>query len=143
MRSGFELARELAARGFTAGKGPWEAPRVLLETQPLGCAAVLLGRLPYGRDSLEGRIQRQLALLRERVGLPDPMDALEELTAHHILSGRMELQRILEPGKLDALLAALAAARAHTRPDAVTWLGDETDGWLCLPGKELLEKYSK
>lgn len=141
MRSGFELTRELFAREFTAGKGPWEAPRVLMETSPLGCAAVLLGRLPYGRESLEGRIQRQLVLLRERVGLPDPMDALEELTAHHILSGRMELKGIHEPGELDALLAALTAARAHTRPEMVSWLGDEADGWLCLPGKELLDRY--
>ena len=53
--------------------------------QPAACASVLLGRLPYGRGTLEGRIQRQLALMRERVALPDPMDALEELTAHHIL----------------------------------------------------------
>jgi predicted nuclease with RNAse H fold len=143
MQSGFELARELFARGFTGGKGPWEAQRVLLETHPLASAAVLLGRLPYARESLEGRIQRQLVLLRERVALPDPMDALEELTAHHILLGRTDLPGILEAGKMDALLAAFTAARAHTKPDAVAWLGDDSDGWICLPGRELLEKYKK
>jgi len=143
MRSGFDLARELAARGFAQGKDACAESRVLLEIQPAACASVLLGRLPYARDSLEGRIQRQLVLLLERVALPDPMDALEELTAHHILSGRMELKGILGAGELDALLAAFTAWRAHARPDAVAWLGDDADGWICLPGKELLEKYRK
>ncbi|MBN2084097.1 MAG: DUF429 domain-containing protein [Anaerolineales bacterium] len=143
MRCGFDLARELAARGFVEGKDACEEPRVLLEAPPTACASVLLGRQPYAREILEGRIQRQLLLLRERVALPDPMDALEELTAHHILSGRMDLKGILGAGELDALLAAFTAWRAHARPDAVTWLGDDADGWICLPGKELLEKYAK
>ncbi|MGB7539522.1 MAG: DUF429 domain-containing protein [Anaerolineales bacterium] len=143
IRCGFELARQLTARGFTEGKDGCAEARVLLEAHPAGCAAVMLGRLPYGRGTLEGRIQRQLALLRERVGLPDPMDALEELTAHHILSGRMELKGILGAGELDALLAAFTAWRAHAHPESVAWLGDAADGWLCLPGKELMEKYSK
>jgi hypothetical protein len=143
MRCGFGLARQLAARGFAEGKDACAEPRVLLESQPAACAAVLLGRLPYPRDALEGRIQRQLVLLRERVALTDPMDALEELTAHHILSGRMELKGILGAGELDALLAAFTAWRAHTHPDSVAWLGDDADGWMCLPVKELLEKYSK
>jgi hypothetical protein len=143
MRCGFDLARQLAARGFAESKDACAEPRVLLETHPAACASVLIGKLPYGRGTLEGRIQRQLALLRERVALPDPMDALEELTAHHILSGRMELKGISEAGELDALLAAFTAWRAYAHPDAVAWLGDDADGWLCLPKKELLEKYSK
>ncbi len=143
MRCGFDLARQLAARGFAEGKDASAEARVLLETHPAACASVLLGRLPYGRGTLEGRIQRQLALLRERVALPDPMDALEELTAHHILSGRMELRGIYETGELDALLAAFTAWRAYAHPDSVSWQGDDADGWMCLPGKNLLEKYSK
>ncbi len=143
MRSSFRLARALAARGFIEGKDARESPRALLETHPGACAAVLLGRLPFGRDTLEGRIQRQLALLRERVALPDPMDALEEMTAHHLLSGRLALEGIRRPDELDALLAAYAAERASTAPDAVTWLGDDMDGWICLPVGNLLDKYSK
>ena len=143
MRCGFELARQLAARGFAEGKDACAQPRFLLETHPAACVSVLLGKLPYGRGTLEGRIQRQLALLRERVALPDPMDALEELTAHHILSGRMELKGIFEAGELDALLAAFTAWRAYTHPESAAWLGDDADGRLCLPAKELLEKYQK
>ena len=141
MRCGFNLARRLAESGFAEGKDACAEARFLLEVHPAASASVLLGRLPYGRGTLEGRIQRQLALLRERVALPDPMDALEELTAHHILSGRMELRGIYEAGELDALLAAFTAWRAHAHPDSVAWLGDDADGWVCLPVRELLERY--
>ena len=143
MRTAFRLAGDAAARGFLEGRAAPGSPRVLLETNPAACAAVLLGRLPFGRNTLEGRIQRQLALLRERVALPDPMDALEELTAHHILSGFLALDGIRRPDELDALLAAFTAWRAASAPDAAAWLGDDADGWICLPKKELLEKYTK
>jgi hypothetical protein len=143
MRLGFEMARELAARGFAEGNTTHASPRVLLEVPPAACASVLLGRLPFRKNTLEGRIQRQLMLLRERVVLPDPMDALEELTAHHILSGRLSLDGILGAGELDALLAAFTAWRADTAPDSVTWLGSDADGWICLPVEKLKEKYSK
>jgi hypothetical protein len=143
MRSAFRLARDLRARGFTGAKEAPESPRALLEVNPAACAAALLGRLPFGRGTLEGRIQRQLALLREKVDLPDPMDALEELTAHHLLSGRLELNGILRPDEMDALLAAFAAWRASSSPEAVAWLGDDADGWICVPTGNLLEKYFK
>jgi hypothetical protein len=143
MRTAFRLAGDAAARGFLEGKAALGSPRVLLETHPAACAAALLGRLPFGRNTLEGRIQRQLALLRERVALPDPMDALEELTAHHILSGCLALNGIRRPDELDALLAAFAAWRASSAPDAVSWVGDDADGWICLPKKDLLGKYAK
>jgi hypothetical protein len=143
MRASLRLARELAARGFVEGREPGAHPRALIETHPAACAAVLLGRLPFGRETIEGRIQRQLALLREKVALPDPMDALEEITAHHILSGRLALEGIRRACELDALLAAYTAARAGSSPDGVSWLGDDADGWICLPAGELLEKYAK
>lgn len=143
MRSGFTLARDLTDRGFLEGRQVRESLRVLIETNPAACSAVLLGRLPFGRGTLEGRIQRQLVLLREKVALPDPMDALEELTAHHLLSGQLGLNGILKTEDLDALLAAYTAWRAFTSPDAVSWLGCDAEGWLCLPVKDLLEKYSK
>jgi hypothetical protein len=143
MRAGFRLAAELARRGFAAGGQEREPPRAVLETHPTACAAVLLGRLPFGRETLEGRIQRQLALLREKVALPDPMEALEEITAHHLLSGRLSLEGVCRAEELDALLAAYAAWRSWSSPESAVWLGDEADGWICLPAKGLLEKYSK
>jgi hypothetical protein len=143
MRAAFQAAAELRARGFGAGPEARAADRALIEIHPTASAAALLGRLPFGRETLEGRMQRQLALVRERVGLRDPMDALEELTAHHILSGRLALEGIRTADELDALLAAFTAGRAYSSPGTVTWLGDDADGWLCIPVKELLVKYSK
>ena len=143
LRAVFHLVRLLAERGFAEGLTARESPRFLLETRPAACAAVLLGRLPFGRATLEGRIQRQLLLIRERVGLPDPMDRLEEMTAHHLLSGRLALGGILQPEELDALLAAFTAWRATSQPATVTWLGGDSDGSICLPAKELMEKYIK
>lgn len=143
MRSSLRLGRDLAALGYIDGRESREAPRAVIETCPAACAAALLGRLPFGRETLEGRIQRQLALIRERVALSDPMDALEELTAHHILSGRLALGAVRRAGELDALLAAFTAWRAHSAPDAVAWVGDDADGWVCLPAREMLEKYTK
>ena len=143
MRAIFQLARELSKRGFTEGATARESPRFLLETRPAACAAVLLGRLPFGRATLEGRIQRQLLLIREKVALPDPMDSLEEMTAHHLLSGRLSLRGILKREELDALLTAFTAWRAVCLPETVTWLGRDSDGWVCLPVKQLLDKYIK
>jgi hypothetical protein len=143
VRAGFRLARGLSERGFLEGAAEHESPQFLMETRPAACAAALLGRIPFARATLEGRIQRQLLLLRERVALPDPMDSLEEMTAHHLLSGRLALRGICKPEELDALLAAFTAWRAFCQPEAVTWLGREADGWICLPGKPLLEKYEK
>jgi hypothetical protein len=142
-RAGFQLARELNQRGFLEGASAGKAKRFLMETRPAACAAVLLGWLPFGRTTLEGRIQRQLLLFRERVVLPDPMVSLEEITAHHLLSGRLSLHGIRKPGELDALLAAFTAWRAARAPEAVTWLGRDSDGRICLPVKELKEKYLK
>jgi hypothetical protein len=143
MRAIFQLARELSKRGFMEGATARESPRFLLATRPAACAAVLLGRLPFGRATLEGRIQRQLLLIREKVALPDPMDSLEEMTAHHLLSGRLSLRGILKREELDALLAAFTAWRAVCLPETVTWLGRNSDGWICLPVKQLLDKYMK
>jgi hypothetical protein len=142
-RAGFQLARELTGRAFLEGEAARESPRFLMEAPPAACAAVLLGRIPFPRATLEGRIQRQLVLLRERVALPDPMESLEEMTAHHLISGRLPLRGICKPEELDALLAAFAAWRAFCQPETVTWLGRDEDGWICLPAKPLLEKYVK
>ncbi len=143
VRALFQLARELSGRAFLEGEAARESPRFLMEAPPAACAAVLLGRIPFPRTALEGRIQRQLLLTRERVSLPDPMEALEEMTAHHLLSGRLPLRGICAPEEVDALLAAFTAWRAFCQPETVTWLGRDADGWICLPAKPLLEKYIK
>src|SRR2546425_80840 len=79
------------AAGFERYAPDSAAPRQVLEVHPHACFTVLLGHLPTPKNTLEGRLQRQLVLYRAGVGVPDPMQALEELTAHHLLAGTMEL----------------------------------------------------
>jgi hypothetical protein len=133
MRVGFQLYQGLRAAGFERyGQGS-AAPRQVLEVHPHACFTVLLGHLPTPKNLLEGRLQRQLVLYRAGVGVPDPMEALEELTAHHLLAGTMELPGLLSHDALDALAAAYTAWLASTSPDQVTPIGDPQEGQIVLP----------
>jgi predicted RNase H-like nuclease len=93
----------------------------------------MLGRLPLAKLTLEGRLQRQLVLYRAGVEVLNPMEALEELTAQHLLEGRVELPGLLGHDALDALAAAYTAYLAATEPDEVTRLGDEVEGQIVVP----------
>jgi hypothetical protein len=141
MRMGFQLAKRLRAAGYCEGPGGREDERWLIETHPVGCFAALIRRLPLPRDTLEGRLQRQLALYQERLALPDPMDVLEEITAHHLLAGDLPLQGLYMPEELEALAGAYTAWAATLRPERVSWLGGEDDSWICLPAESLELKY--
>jgi hypothetical protein len=142
MRASFLLARRLAADGFVEGPGGREEDRWLIETHAAGCMAALLGKLPMPRDTLEGRLQRQLLLFRERLGLADPMSVLEEVTEHHLLAGELKLEGLLAPDELESCAAALTAWAATLRPERVSWLGGDDESWICLPANPLSSKYT-
>lgn len=143
MRDTFQLGRELTGRGFVEGAGGHESRHWLIETHPMACFTVLLGRIPLGRETLEGRLQRQLILIRKRIDLADPLDALEEITAHHLLAGRLNLDGVQRPDELDAIAAAFTAWQARSIPAEVNWIGGEGDGWMCLPAGGLSENYRR
>jgi hypothetical protein len=142
MRMGFALGRQLRAVPFVEGPDGREADRWLIETHPVGSFAALLGKLPMPRETLEGRLQRQLVLFRERLALPDPMDALEEMTSFHLLAGDIRLEGLFATEELEAIAAAYTAWAATVRPERASWLGGEDGGWICLPSNPLAEKYS-
>jgi hypothetical protein len=134
MRIGAGIARDLFQPGFVdSTEANRDNARLLLESHPLGCFTALLGRSPFGRNTLEGRLQRQLVLIRERVDLPDPLEAMEELTAHHLLAGRVPLSGLCLPCELDALAGAFTAWLAWHFPARVEWLGDGEKDRICLP----------
>jgi predicted RNase H-like nuclease len=133
MQVGFQLYAGLRAAGFERYRPGSAAPRQVLEVHPHACFTVLLGHLPTQKNLLEGRLQRQLVLYRAGVGVPDPMQALEELTAHHLLSGSMDLPGLLSHDALDALAAAYTANLAATAPEQVTLVGDPDEGEIILP----------
>ncbi len=145
MQAGFELYAALHQAGFAPYLPGSDAPRQVLEVHPHACFTVMLGRLPLPKLTLEGRLQRQLALYRAGVEVKNPMDTLEELTAAHLLAGRLALPGLLDHDALDALAAAYTAFLAATEPARVTLVGDPSEGQIVLPVEEgeLKELYTR
>jgi predicted RNase H-like nuclease len=133
MQMGFQLYAGLRQAGYEPYQPGSPAARQFIEVHPHACFSVLLGHLPLQKNLLEGRLQRQLVLYRAGVGVPDPMAALEELTAHHLLAGNLELPGLLSHDALDALAAAYTAQQAATAPEMVTLVGDAGEGQIVLP----------
>ena len=98
---------------------------------------------PYLKDTLEGRLQRQLLLYDEGVNIPDAMDWFEEVTRTHILRGEIRYNGVRTHDELDALASALTAYYAHTKPKQITLVGDVEDGQIVVPTAELKKNTNK
>jgi len=140
VQAGFELYRRLGEMGLKAY--PWRgSASQWLEIHPHAAYTVLLGQLPLPKPTLEGRLQRQLALYDRGVGIRDPMDFFEEITRHKLLRGILPTELVYTAEELDALVAAYLAYLASTQPGAMTAIGDEQEGQIFLPPGELKERY--
>jgi predicted nuclease with RNAse H fold len=133
MRLGFDLYAALQAEGFQTYAPDLDAPRRLFEVHPHACYAALLGHLPLKKDTLEGRLQRQIVLYDEGLGVPDPMDSVEEITRHHLREGTLTFPGLFTHDELDALVAAYTAYLAVLRPARVTPVGDPAESQIVLP----------
>jgi hypothetical protein len=100
-----------------------------------------LGQNPLPRSTLEGRLQRQLALYEQGLGIRDPMDFYEEITRHKLLKGLLPLEQVYSAEELDAIAAAYTAYTAAHRPEKILKIGDPGEGQIFLPVAELKEKY--
>jgi hypothetical protein len=139
IQSGFHLYAKLNKLGFKSvdelpGEYRW------LETHPHACFCVLLDQLPLPRPTLEGRLQRQLALHERGIHINDPMDFFEEITRFKLLKGILPVDSIYTAEVLDVLVAALIAWLTANRPEQITCIGDRREGQIVLPGR-LKEKY--
>lgn len=141
MQMGFTLYRRLEGLGFQPYPAG-ESSHQYLEVYPHACFTVLLGVAPFPKNSLEGRIQRQLILYENRTRLPDPMRIFEEITRHRILKGILPDEQLSTPAALDALVAAFTAWKAVTHPEDVSVLGYPEEGQITLPVGELKGHYS-
>jgi len=140
MRMGFTLYRRLEGLGYESY--PHEnSQRQLLEVYPHASYATLLGVAPFPKDTLEGRLQRQLVLYEQKLGLPDPMRFFEEVTRHRLLRGILPEETLYKTGELDALVASYTAWKAILHPEQVTRLGHPEEGQIILPVAELKAKY--
>jgi hypothetical protein len=143
MRVGFRVYRRLRSEGYALGQDGSGGLRWCFEVHPHACFAALLGRIPFAKGTLEGRLQRQILLFREGVQVPDPMHAIEELTAHHLLLGDLSLEGLCSHDALDALVAAYTAYLASRSPERVSWMGDPADGFICLPANPVADSYRR
>lgn len=142
VQTGFELHRRVRSMRFkTLVQGEPVQARGVIETNPHACFTALLEHRPFSKNTLEGRLQRQLVLYLEGLDLSNPMHALEEVTRHHLLTGHLPLGHLSEHDELDALVAAFTAYLAGTRPDRSSQVGAEDEGWITVPVSELKAFY--
>jgi hypothetical protein len=141
MQMGFNLYRGLERLGYQSYLTPG-ADLQSLEVYPYAAYAILLEVLPFPKYTLEGRLQRQLALFERKVKLPDPMLVFEEITRFKLLKGILSLDQLFRAGELDALAGAYTAWLAANHPDQVSLLGDLQEGQIVLPAAELKAHYT-
>lgn len=137
---GFDFYRQIEKLGYLPFPTP-DGNYQWLETHPHASFCVLLGQAPMPRTNLEGRLQRQLILHEQGLGIRDPMDYFEEITRHKLLKGALPLEMIYSAEELDAISAAFVAFLAARQPDRVVKVGDPIEGQITLPVKELKQKY--
>lgn len=140
MLMGFHLYQRLQELGYREFPDESAACQ-FLEVYPHACYSALLGIIPFHKNTLEGRIQRQLVLYERDLPLVDPMRLFEEITRYKLLNGVLPLDGLYQPEELDALVASYTAWIATTRPGQVTKIGDPAEGQITIPTPELKEHY--
>ena len=140
MQMGFDLFRRLETAGFK--QYPSNEPPVFLETHPHAAFCTMLGKLPLPKPALEGRLQRQIALYEQGVGIKDPMEFFEEITRHKLLHGFLPVELVYSAEELDTLLAAYMAFCVGNCPQQMILIGDQQEGQIALPVASLQERYS-
>jgi len=79
----------------------------------------VLNREPISQKSLEGRIQRQVALALAGLHVPNAMRYYQEITRHKLLTGQLPTNMVYTIGELHALTCALTAWLLEYQPDNV------------------------
>lgn len=142
MQMGFSLYRRLLGLGYRLFIDGEPTPeRSLLEVHPHACFAVMLGRRPFLKQTLEGRLQRQLLLYLEGLDIVNPMNVLEEITRHHLLNGNLPLEGLYDHDQLDALVSAFTAYLVAHKPERVSQVGEREEGYITLPTERLEDFY--
>ncbi len=140
MQMGFRLYRRLEQMGYRSYPSQ-ESALQWMEVYPHASYCTLLGHVPLPKNTLEGRLQRQLALYKQKIGIPDPMDFVKGITSQHLLQGSLTQNALYTQGELDALVAAYTAWQAANHLNQTTALGDASEGLVFLPVAELKRHY--
>ena len=140
VQTGFDFYHQISDLGYLPHP-TLDARQQWLETHPHACFCGLLGQSPLAGISLEGRLQRQLALFETGLEIRDPMDFFEELTRHKLLRGLLPLDQIYAIEELNAIAAAYVAYTAGRHPERILKIGDAEEGQITMPIAQLKEKY--
>jgi hypothetical protein len=144
LQHGLKLYSRLEDLGFSFFRvGGKPNRQLMLEVQPHAGFTTLLKRQPFPKETLEGRLQRQLVLFLEGLEIPNPMRSLEEITRHHLLRGELPLKDLFADEQLDALLSAYTSYLVGTSTDRVIQVGHKDEGYLTLPVAELQDHYAR
>lgn len=142
MQTSFAIFRRLAKLGFSMyspeGSG---ADLQMLEVQPHASFTVLLERRPFLKHTLEGRLQRQLILHLEGVGVVNPDRILKGIRRDHLLRSRLSLDGLHSAEELDTIVNAYTAYLAVTNPERTTQLGEDKEGRITVPTMNLKDFY--
>lgn len=146
MRHGFDVYRKLESLGcrdypVLDSQSEDMVPSQTMEVYPHGIYTALLGRTPFLKNTLEGRLQRQLILHNQGLDVPDPMRIFEEITRYRILQGTLPLEGLYEPSQLDTLAAAYTAWVAATAPQDTLLVGHPEEGQIVFPIPALNPRY--
>jgi hypothetical protein len=140
MQMGFDLFHRLGEAGFK--QYPTEkAHQQWVETHPHAAFCALLGQIPLSKPTLEGRLQRQIALYEQGLGMRDPMEFFEEITRHKLLHGAFPMELVYTAEELDSLVAAYMAYCVVNSPEETIFIGNLQEGQIALPTVRLKEKY--
>jgi hypothetical protein len=140
MQMGFDLFHRLEEAGFEQYPSD-KSPNQYLETHPHAAFCALLGKLPLSKPTLEGRLQRQIALYEKGVGIKDPMGFFEEITRHKLLHGILPVELVYPAEELDTFMAAYLAWCMENCPKETMMIGDEQEGQIALPVADLKVRY--
>lgn len=147
VRRGFLLVERLEEMGYRAFPAQAEPPAVepgdellavkrqWLETRADAAFWSLLDVVPLPAGTLEGRIQRQLALLDEDLKVPDAMVFFEEITRFKLLKSILPTKYILSQAEINAWVVAHTAWLAANEPGRTRRFGEAEEGFIYLPGK--------
>lgn len=139
IRRGFTLAEKLEALGYQTFPSEDSEPsgqRLWLETNADAAFWSLLKVPPLETGTLEGRIQRQLALRDEELDVPDAMEFFEEITRFKILKSTLPTQKIFSQPEINARMAAHTAWLLANHPARIKKYGEPEEGVIFLPVKE-------
>ncbi len=140
MQSGFTFYRHLERIGYFQYPAS-DKSHQWIEIHPHASFTVLLESQPLNKHTIEGRLQRQLLLSEEGLGITDPMNFFEEITRYRLLKGILPYDQVYTAEELDAIMAAYSAYIAANNPDRVTMIGNRDEGQILLPVNEVKSKY--